>query len=132
MIVACGGTGSEDDMQGAVPVTQGIVPSTHPATNPVDVMPKESSSNVNGQAQATEAAPLPAPASATAPAPLPRRARARARARGDDDGHAGAAAAPTMASTGTLVPLYTKPVDPSWSAVAAAKRAHPDGACPRR
>jgi Spherulation-specific family 4 len=39
-----------------------------------------------------------------------------------------AAAATTAAAanvTGTLIPLYTTPSDPSWAAVAAAKTAHP-------
>jgi hypothetical protein len=34
-------------------------------------------------------------------------------------------AAPAVASTGTIVPLYTPPTDPSWDLVAAAKRQHP-------
>jgi hypothetical protein len=35
------------------------------------------------------------------------------------------AAAPSGPTTGTIIPLYTSPSDPSWSAVAAAKAAHP-------
>src|SRR5678815_2636736 len=80
LIIGCGGTGSEDDIQGAVPVTQGSVPTTHPGTNPVTYMPKESATGVSGQTQATEAAPLPAPANATAPAPSPAPAPAPAMA----------------------------------------------------
>ena len=38
---------------------------------------------------------------------------------------ASAAAAPAAAPTGTIIPLYTTPSDPSWAAVAAAKAAHP-------
>ena len=45
---------------------------------------------------------------------------------GGSAGAAGAAGAGgSVASTGTLVPLYTYPSDPSWSAVIAAKQAHP-------
>ncbi|HLK90514.1 MAG TPA: spherulation-specific family 4 protein, partial [Polyangia bacterium] len=36
-----------------------------------------------------------------------------------------AAPAPAGPVTGTIIPLYTAPTDPSWSAVAAAKAAHP-------
>jgi len=32
---------------------------------------------------------------------------------------------PPAASTGTIVPLYTDPGDPSWTAIVAAKQAHP-------
>jgi hypothetical protein len=34
-------------------------------------------------------------------------------------------AAKGSSSTGTIVPLYTPPTDPSWAAVEAAKKAHP-------
>jgi outer membrane biosynthesis protein TonB len=36
-----------------------------------------------------------------------------------------AAPAPSGPVTGTIIPLYTAPSDPSWAAVAAAKAAHP-------
>lgn len=44
-------------------------------------------------------------------------------------GPAGTAAttvAPQPAPPGTIVPLYTRPSDPSWAGVIAAKRAHPE------
>jgi hypothetical protein len=40
-------------------------------------------------------------------------------------GTAGAAGGAPVASTGTLVPLYTYPSDASWGAIIAAKQAHP-------
>ena len=58
----------------------------------------------------------------------PPRRRRRGHAADDPDGGPGSRARRPAASgavTGTIIPLYTAPTNPSWAAVAAAKAAHP-------
>ena len=89
--------------------TPTTTPATTPTTTPVATPTATPVPTPTATPVATPtAAPAPTPATTPTAAPV-----------------AAPAPAASGAVTGTIIPLYTAPTDPSWAAVAAAKAAHP-------
>jgi hypothetical protein len=87
-------------------------PTTTPTTTTPTTTPDTTSTTAAPTATTTDTSPPTAPVAAPTATPTATPA-------------ATPAAAASGVVTGTIIPLYTAPTDPSWAAVAAAKAAHP-------
>ena len=86
------------------PTAPATTPTAAPATTPTAPATTPTAAPATTPAPTPTAAPAATPTAAPAATPAP---------------------AASGAVTGTIIPLYTPPTDPSWAAVAAAKAAHP-------
>ena len=102
----------------AAPTTAPAAPTAAPAATPT-------ATPASTPTAAPAATPTAAPAATPSPTAAPAATPTAAPAAPPSAPAATPSAAPAGPVTGTIIPLYTAPSDPSWAAVAAAKAAHP-------
>ena len=127
---AAGATGSNQTSTGQTTSTGVSNGSDATGTAPAPASPTGAAGDTDATGSTTTASNT-APAAGTAPAASTAQSGSTAQASSTAPAAAApaaaapAAAAPAAGGTGTIVPLYSAPGSGTWSAVAAAKRAHP-------
>lgn len=116
-ITAIGPAGVSSRSPGVMVVDEPKMPTPSPSTPDVTGMPAAPS--VGMPDTTTPSPPAAQPPADPTPEPPP------AAPMPEPPPAAPAPAAPAAMPTGTMVPLYTRPTDPSWAALIAAKQAHP-------